>query len=186
MGFPSFPPFLQAFLATLFTWGMTAAGAATVFLKRKFSQNLLNAFLGFASGVMIAASFWSLLAPAIELSAELGMPQWLTCNDRVPGGGGFLYGLDKILPHLHLGGNESSAEGIHTHWQRSILLVLAITLHNIPEGLAVRSSFWCCSSWHPSGFDRLSDRSGNRYWTAKSTRGIGCVNPSTKRRLIEV
>ncbi len=149
MQFTSFPPILQAFLATLYTWGMTAVGAASVFLKRKFSQNLLNAFLGFASGVMIAASFWSLLAPAIELTAELGMPQWLPAVIGFLAGGAFLYGLDKLLPHLHFGGRNASAEGIHTNWQRSVLLVLAITLHNIPEGLAVGVAFGAAAARVP-------------------------------------
>jgi ZIP family zinc transporter len=97
--------------------------------------------LGMAAGVMIAASFWSLLAPAIELSAELGVPKWLPATVGFLAGGAFLWSVDKILPHLHVGFAVSEAEGIKTSWQRSTLLVLAITLHNIPEGLAVGVAF---------------------------------------------
>ncbi len=134
-------PVLQALLATLFTWGVTALGAASVFLSRQFSQKALDAVLGFAAGVMIAASFWSLLAPAIELSEGQGVPNWLPALVGFVSGAACLRGMDFVLPHLHIGAPMSEAEGLPTHWRRSILLVMAITLHNIPEGLAVGVAF---------------------------------------------
>lgn len=134
-------PVLQALIATLFTWGLTAFGAAGVFLAREVKRRALDGMLGFASGVMIAASFWSLLAPAIEMSENMGLPGWLPAAVGFLMGGAFLFAVDKTLPHLHIGQPEGSAEGLKTHWRRSILLVLAITLHNFPEGLAVGVAF---------------------------------------------
>ncbi|MBU1692699.1 MAG: ZIP family metal transporter [Verrucomicrobia bacterium] len=134
-------PVLQALVATLFTWGVTALGAAGVFLFKTMNRRVLDAMLGFAAGVMIAASFWSLLAPSIELAGEMGMIKWWPPLAGFLAGALFLYGLDRILPHLHMNLDVEQAEGIHTHWKRSILLVLAITLHNIPEGLAVGVAF---------------------------------------------
>lgn len=131
----------QAFIATLFTWGVTALGAALVFFFKTINKKVLNSMLGFAAGVMIAASFWSLLAPGILLAEELGQVAYVTAASGFLLGGGFLYLVDKVLPHLHLGLDISKAEGIKTSWQRSVLLVLAITLHNIPEGLAVGVAF---------------------------------------------
>ncbi len=139
-------PILQALLATLFTWFVTALGASLVFFTRTINQRFLDGMLGMAAGVMIAASFWSLLAPAIELSAELGVPEWLPATIGFLSGGAFLWTIDKILPHLHVGLAVSQAEGIKTSWQRSTLLVLAITLHNIPEGLAVGVAFGAVAS----------------------------------------
>jgi len=141
-------PILLALYATLFTWGMTAAGSAMVFFFRTINQKVLNAMLGFASGVMIAASFWSLLAPAIDMTEAAGGIKWLPPVIGFLAGGAFLYIIDKILPHLHLGLEADQAEGIKTQWQRSVLLVLAITLHNFPEGLAVGVAFGAlsCSS----------------------------------------
>ncbi|MFH1355565.1 MAG: ZIP family metal transporter [bacterium] len=135
-------PIYQALLATLFTWFMTAAGAGVVFLFKSINRKFLDAMLGFAAGVMIAASFWSLLAPAIEMAeAQGGLPSWVPAVIGFLGGGAFLWVVDKILPHLHMGFPTNEAEGIKTSWHRSILLVLAITLHNIPEGLAVGVAF---------------------------------------------
>lgn len=136
----------QALIATLFTWGVTALGASLVFFFKTINKKVLNGMLGFAAGVMIAASFWSLLAPGIELAEELGQTPYLTAVSGFLLGGAFLYLVDKILPHLHLGLDTTEAEGIKTTWQRSVLLVLAITLHNIPEGLAVGVAFGAVAS----------------------------------------
>ncbi len=137
----SVSPVVLALLATLFTWGVTALGAGSVFFARGFNQRVLDALLGFAGGVMIAASFWSLLAPSIELAETMGVPGWLPPLVGFLLGGVCLRGIDFVLPHLHPGSPLSEAEGIKTTWQRSVLLVLAITLHNIPEGLAVGVAF---------------------------------------------
>ena len=139
-------PALQALLATLFTWGVTALGASTVFFTRTVNQKLLDMMMGFAAGVMIAASFWSLLNPAIEQAeaahlTDGGPPAWVPAAVGFLLGALFLFVVDKILPHLHVGLRSEDAEGIKTNWHRSILLVLAITLHNIPEGLAVGVAF---------------------------------------------
>jgi len=134
-------PVLLALYATLFTWFMTAAGASMVFFFKSINKKVLNSMLGFAAGIMIAASFWSLLKPAIDMSTERGDLPWLQALTGFLSGGLFLFILDKILPHLHLGLSIDKAEGIKTTWQRSVLLVLSITLHNIPEGLAVGVAF---------------------------------------------
>lgn len=134
-------PVYLALLATLFTYAMTALGAGLVFFFKSINKTILNAMLGFASGVMIAASFWSLLDPSIELSKANGQNSWLVPAIGFLLGGAFLYFFDLTLPHLHLGEKVENAEGIKTGWQRSVLLVLAITLHNIPEGLAVGVAF---------------------------------------------
>jgi len=139
--FTELNPVYQALLATLFTWGVTALGAATVFMTKSINRKLLVLMLGFAAGVMIAASFWSLLSPAIEMTEAQGGIPWLPAVIGFLAGGIFLWVIDKILPHLHLGFPLEDTEGIKTHWQRSILLVLAITLHNFPEGLAVGVAF---------------------------------------------
>jgi ZIP family zinc transporter len=137
----NFHPVVQALLATCFTWAMTALGAAAVFMARDISRRVLDAMLGFAGGVMIAASYWSLLAPAIEMSAGRGIPPWVPAVVGFLVGGIFLRVTDRLLPHLHLGFPMAEAEGIKTGWRRSTLLILAITLHNIPEGLAVGVAF---------------------------------------------
>lgn len=139
--FVNLHPILQALVATLFTWGVTALGAGVVFSFKSINRRLLDSMLGFAAGVMIAASFWSLLSPAIEMAEEMDVPAWFPAVTGFLLGGAFLWGVDKILPHLHMGLPTNEAEGIKTSWQRSVLLVLAITLHNIPEGLAVGVAF---------------------------------------------
>lgn len=138
-------PVLQAFLATLFTYFITMLGAAMVFFFKTINQKVLNGMLGFASGVMIAASFWSLLNPAIELAESIGVPGWKPAIIGFLFGGFFLWSIDKFLPHLHQNQPISNAEGISTNWKRSVLLILAITLHNIPEGLAVGVAFGALS-----------------------------------------
>jgi ZIP family zinc transporter len=134
---------LQALLATLFTYGVTALGAGTVFFFKSINRKALDGMLGFAGGVMIAASFWSLLAPSIEMAEAQGggVPSWFPALAGFLGGGLFLRLSDKLLPHLHLEHGVEDAEGIKTNMGRSALLVLAITLHNIPEGLAVGVGF---------------------------------------------
>ncbi len=138
----NFSPPVQALFATLFTWAVTALGAGLVFFFKRINQKVLDSMMGFAAGVMIAASYWSLLAPAIEMSESVSsFPPWVPALVGFLSGGIFLALIDKILPHLHPGNKMEQAEGISTSWQRSILLVLAITLHNIPEGLAVGVAF---------------------------------------------
>src|SRR5918999_1440814 len=139
--FAGLSPIVQALLGTAFTWGMTALGASLVFGTKNVPRKLLDAMLGFAAGVMIAASFWSLLAPAIELSEGRALPEWVPPVIGFLAGGVFLRLLDKALPHLHPGMRLEEAEGPQTSWRRSVLLVSAITLHNIPEGLAIGVSF---------------------------------------------
>lgn len=139
-------PIILALLGGLFTWFVTSAGAALVFFFKNFNRNLLNAMLGFAAGVMIAASFWSLLKPSIEIAEARGMIPWLPAVIGFLSGGAFLLLIDKLLPHLHMGLSTDKAEGIKTSWQRSVLLILAITIHNIPEGLAVGVAFGALAS----------------------------------------
>jgi zinc transporter, ZIP family len=139
--FLSLHPIVQALLAGVFTWLMTAAGASLVFFYRRVSRRLLDGMLGFSGGVMVAASFFSLLAPAIEIAEHRGQPAWIPATVGLLVGAACLWSLDKILPHLHLFLPIERAEGLGTTWRRSVLLVLAITLHNIPEGLAVGVAF---------------------------------------------
>jgi zinc transporter, ZIP family len=130
-------PITQALLAGLLTWLATLLGAGLVFVRRDLPPVALDAMLGFAAGIMIAASFWSLLMPAIELSTSLGQLPWLAPAIGFVAGGLFLRLADQILPHLHPGLAAGQEEGVRTSWQRATLLVLAITLHNVPEGLAI-------------------------------------------------
>ena len=133
--FQNTDPVLGALYATLFTWGMTAFGASFVFLFKTMNRVFLDGMLGFTGGVMVAASFWSLLAPGIEMSEGEGFIKVIPAAVGFALGALFIFGLDKTLPHLHI--NFKEAEGIKTPWHKSTLLTLAITLHNIPEGLAV-------------------------------------------------
>ena len=141
---------LQALMATLFTWGVTALGAALVFFFKEIRRKVLDAMLGFAAGVMIAASYWSLLAPAIEMSEANGGSPWIPAVTGFLLGGVFLFAADKLIPHLHPGFKTVEAEGPKTSWQRSVLLVLAITIHNFPEGLAVGVAFGAVAAGLPS------------------------------------
>lgn len=143
-------PVLQALIATLFTWFMTALGAAVVFLRRDMSRRLLDVMLGFTAGVMIAASYWSLLAPAIEMSRDGPLPVWFPASVGFLAGGIVLRLMDWYLPHLHLWLPIEAAEGVKTRLKRTSLLVLAITLHNIPEGLAVGVAFGAVASGYPN------------------------------------
>jgi len=148
--FTSWPAIWQALAAATFTWGLTALGAGVVFFFKEVSRKALDGALGFTAGVMIAASFWSLLNPAIALSEEMGMVKWL------PPLIGFLTGafsmrlIDYMLPHIHLFGRMSDAEGMKTSWRRTTLMVLAITLHNIPEGLAIGVAFGAVAAGYES------------------------------------
>ena len=135
--FESINPILAALYATLFTWGLTAAGAGLVFLFKNPKRSLMDGMLGFTGGVMVAASFWSLLAPGIEMSEGEGFVKVIPAAVGFLFGAAFIFGLDKVLPHLHINFKLDEAEGVKTPWHRTTLLVLAITLHNIPEGLAV-------------------------------------------------
>lgn len=147
--FADLNPILQALLATCFTWFVTALGAAAVFFFRTVNQKVLDGMLGFAAGVMIAASFWSLLAPAIALAeATAALPAWVPALVGFLLGGLFLRLVDFLLPHLHLSFPDD-AEGLTTTWRRSILLVSAVTLHNIPEGLAVGVAFGALAAGLP-------------------------------------
>lgn len=139
--FQSCSPVIQALIGGLFTWFITAIGAATVFFTRTVNQKLLDSMLGFAAGVMLAASYWSLLAPAIEISENSEWPAWLIPASGFIAGGIMLWLLDRTIPHLHPEKPIEEAEGPKTNWHRSVLLVSAITFHNIPEGLAVGVAF---------------------------------------------
>jgi len=137
-------PIIQSLIAGLFTWFITALGSAGVFLFKTINRWILDASLGFSAGVMIAASFWSLLAPSIELSKNIGLIIWVPPLVGFLLGGLFLWTLDKILPHVHINELKVNAEGIKTSWHKTILLFIAITLHNIPEGLAIGVAFGAC------------------------------------------
>ncbi|MCX7705973.1 MAG: ZIP family metal transporter, partial [bacterium] len=145
----SINPILLSFLAGCFTWLLTAIGAGLVFFARSFNQKIFDTMLGFAAGVMVAASFWSLLNPAIEMSKKMRFFAWF------PAGFGFLLGAtflrfaDKFLPHLHMGFPDAEAEGIKTSLKHTVLLVFAITLHNIPEGLAIGVAIGAASFGFP-------------------------------------
>ena len=145
--FSQLDPIQGALYATLFTWGITALGASSVFLFKSMSRMTLDGMLGFTGGVMVAASFWSLLSPAIEMSAGEGFVKVMPSAIGFGLGALFIFGLDKILPHIHINFKES--EGIKTPWRRTTLLVLAITLHNIPEGLAIGVLFGGVASGIP-------------------------------------
>lgn len=141
MEFEKFNPVLLSLFGGLFTWFLTALGASFVFVSKDISRKVLDGALGFAGGVMIAASYWSLLAPAIELSSQSNIPKWIPPATGFLAGAIFLRIIDKLLPHLHMFFDIKEAEGIRTTWKKTTLLILAITIHNIPEGLAVGVAF---------------------------------------------
>jgi len=142
-------PILAAFYATIFTWGLTALGASFVFFFKSLKRSVLDVSLGFTGGVMVAASFWSLLAPAIELSHGDGFIRVWPAAFGFFLGAAFLYGMDKVIPHLHINFPESEAEGVQTKMHKTMLLVLAITMHNIPEGMAVGVLFGAVAAGVP-------------------------------------
>jgi ZIP family zinc transporter len=147
--FTELHPVVQALAATGFTWYLTALGAGSVFFCREVKASVLDFMLGFAGGVMIAASYWSLLAPALDMAAGGKLPAWLPVACGFLLGGLALRLVDALLPHLHLHFSPEEAEGLATSWRRSTLLVLAITLHNIPEGLAVGVAFGAAAAGLP-------------------------------------
>lgn len=148
--FLTLSPVMQALIGTCFTWFMTGLGAGLVFFFKKIERKAMDGMLGCAAGVMIAASFWSLLSPAISMVEEAGGIPWIPALVGFLSGGAFLWAVDKVLPHLHPGFPTQEAEGVKTSWQRSVLLVSAITLHNIPEGLAVGVAFGAAAAGHPA------------------------------------
>ncbi len=136
----------QALIAGIFTWLLTSLGASVVFFSRSVNQRMLDTMLAFAGGVMTAASYWSLLAPAITMAEEFSYPSWIPATTGFLLGAGFLWVLDRFMPHLHIGFDMKDAEGPKTRMKKTALLVMAITLHNIPEGLAVGVAFGAVAS----------------------------------------
>jgi zinc transporter, ZIP family len=144
-----FNPVMQALLAGTFTWGLSTLGAAMVFTTKEINQRFMDTMMGFAAGIMIAASFWSLLNPAIKMSQGGPIAAWIPAAIGFSLGAIFLRLIDRFLPHLHIGFPLSEAEGVKTSWRRTTLLVLAITMHNIPEGLALGVAFGAVASGAP-------------------------------------
>jgi ZIP family zinc transporter len=133
--------YTMALLATLGTWLVTALGAATVVFFKSQNQRNLNIMLGFASGVMIAASFWSLLQPAIEQAEKAGsLPAYLVASTGFLSGAIFMWISDKVVSFARKRADSDQTQS-NSHLQRIIMLILSITLHNIPEGLAVGVAF---------------------------------------------
>lgn len=141
--FETLSPIMQGFTGSMFTWLVTALGAAVVFFVKDLNKGFMDTLLGFTAGVMMAASFWSLLNPALEMASTTWSESlsWVPVGIGFLGGAIFLFVLDQWLPHLHLNEPIEKSEGVKTNWNRTVLLVLAITLHNIPEGLAVGVAF---------------------------------------------
>jgi ZIP family zinc transporter len=143
-------PVWSALAATTFTWLVTAAGASLVFFFKTIDRKVLDVMLGFTGGVMVAASFWSLLNPAIEMSERLyPSAPWMPAAVGFLMGSMFIFLLDKYMPHLHINFGEEESEGLKTQWKKTTLLILAITLHNIPEGLAVGVLFGAAANGMP-------------------------------------
>ncbi len=144
--FENLNPVIQALIATIFTWGITALGALVVYFFKEINTKALATILGFSAGVMIAASFWSLIAPSIELSKELGYIEWLLPTIGFISGGLFVLLSDKFLDKV-LKNRKNLNNG--NSLRRSILLVSAITIHNIPEGMAIGVAFGGITSGVP-------------------------------------
>ncbi|HEY0732943.1 MAG TPA: ZIP family metal transporter [Chitinophagaceae bacterium] len=143
-------PIYSALLATVFTWLVTAFGASFVFFFKTMNRGILDPMLGFTGGVMVAASFWSLLNPAIEMSEKIyPNMSWMPAAVGFFTGAMFLFSLDKLTPHLHINFGVEEKEGVKTQLHKTTLLVLAITLHNIPEGLAVGVLFGAAAEGMP-------------------------------------
>ncbi|MFN4124064.1 MAG: ZIP family metal transporter [Flavobacteriales bacterium] len=162
-------PVYAALLATIFTWFLTALGASVVFFFKKIHRGVFDTMLGFTGGVMIAASFFSLLGPSIDYAEQIYPDyKWFPAASGFLVGALFIYALDKFMPHLHINFGEGEKEGMKTQWHRTTLLLLAITLHNIPEGLAVGVLF---------GVASLSDGNPEMFAAAVSLAiGIGLQN----------
>ena len=141
--FEELSPVMQGFTGSMFTWFVTALGASLVFFIKDVNRGFMDTLMGFTAGVMLAASFWSLLNPAIEMAESSWGTElaWVPVGIGFLAGAFFLFGLDQWLPHLHLSDPIEKSEGVKTSWNKTVLLVLAITLHNIPEGLAIGVAF---------------------------------------------
>lgn len=148
--FTDIGPVYSALIATVFTWLVTAAGASLVFFFKTMHRGVLDTMLGFTGGVMVAASFWSLLAPSIEMSERLfPSMKWMPAAVGFLAGAMFIFILDRFTPHLHINFGVEESEGVKTKLHRTTLLILAITLHNIPEGLAVGVIFGAAAEGMP-------------------------------------
>lgn len=148
--FTGMGPIKSALLATLFTWLVTALGASLVFFFKTLKRSVLDPMLGFTGGVMVAASFWSLLNPSIEISERLyPSMSWMPAAVGFFLGAMFIFVLDKFTPHLHINFGVEESEGMKTRLHKTTLLILAITLHNIPEGLAVGVLFGAAAEGMP-------------------------------------
>jgi zinc transporter, ZIP family len=136
--FKNIGPIWSALAGGTFTWLCTLLGASLVFFFKDMKRSVLDTMLGLSGGIMLAASIFSLLVPSIEMSEKIypGM-SWMPATVGFALGALFVFGLDKVLPHLHINFKTNEAEGVKSSWHRTTLLIMAITLHNIPEGLAV-------------------------------------------------
>ncbi len=139
--FSGLPPVIQALLGGMFTWSFTMFGSALVFLKRDMSRKVLDASLGFSAGIMISASFFSLILPALDIASKWSIPAWVPVSIGFLTGGVFLKVIDSVIPHLHIFLPMEKAEGIKSHLSKTWLLFLAMTIHNFPEGMAVGVAF---------------------------------------------
>lgn len=170
--FENLPPYLQALIAGIITWLLTALGAASVFIFKTVNKKILTSMQGFAAGIMIAASFWSLLQPSIDYGTNGHLPAWLPAAIGFILGGVFIRGLDAVIPHIHqkIGDKSQYREGVKTSLSKNALLVLAITLHNIPEGLSIGRSIWWNCNWKWTSYLFWSPWFSNWYWYSEYSR----------------